>query len=341
MSEVIKTLLYPIKSQAIDIEGKRALFLNAAMHFDVSVLKDLDLTLQQSFKPYIDELANAGFTAFHDIPNEAKSYDIVCISLPKNIIEAQYLIAKGALLLRSGGILICAAGNKSGGSRLKKIMQNFGFQDLYEDARNKARVVWGALTTKLNDSEIANSIVKGSAQDILGGEFISQAGVFGWDKIDKGSQILAKYIPADLKGRGADFGCGYGYLSHYILLHCKKIKQLYCLDADYRAIELCEKNLTKFECSKEFIWCDLTKPQEHFRNLDFIIMNPPFHDGKKTDISIGQSFINEAHKSLRHGGGLYMVANNHLAYDNILEEIFFKCSKLYEGQGFKMFFAVK
>ncbi len=341
MTAAIETLLHPIKAGAIDATAKHVVFLNAGMHSDMAVLKTAaDLTLQQYFKPYVDDLTVAGFSVSSDIPSDDGSYDLLCIALPKNMTEARYLIARGARLLRSGGTLICAADNKAGGSRLKKLMQGFGFSDLRGDARNKARSVWG-VATHLNADEVSKSILAGQEQEILGGEFISRAGVFGWDKIDKGSQILSQYIPADLKGKGADFGCGYGYLSRYALSHCSKIKRLYCADADYRAVGLCEKNLAELECDKEFIWCDLTKSQDDLRNLDFIIMNPPFHDGKKTDMSIGQSFINTAHQSLRRGGRLFMVANNHLAYEDVLEEIFFECHKLHEGQGFKVFCGVK
>ncbi len=337
----LETLLYSIKFGAFDIGGKKVAFLNAAMHPDMLVLKAAaDLTLQQYFRPYVDDLIAAGFSVSYDITSDDGSYDLLCIALPKNMTEARYLIARGARLLRSGGTLICAADNKAGGLRLKKLMQNFGFSDLQGDARNKARSVWG-VANHLNKYEIDKAIIAGEEQEILGGKFISRAGVFGWDKIDKGSQILLQYIPADLKGKGADFGCGYGYLSRYALLNCKNIKKIYCADADYRAVGLCKKNLAELECDKEFIWCDLTKSQDDLHNLDFIIMNPPFHDGKKTDISIGQGFINIAYQSLRRGGRLFMVANNHLAYEYVLNEIFFKCNKLYEGQGFKVFCSVK
>ncbi len=340
MLAATQTLLHPIKSGAIDVSGRRVAFLNASMHSDMSVFANADLTLQQYFKPYADELVNASLAVSTDIPNDNESYDLLCILLPKNMIEARYLMARGARLLRSGGTLICAADNKAGGTRLKKLMMNFGFQDLYDDARNKARVIWG-VANNLDKSKIEAAIDEGQECTILDGDFLSQAGVFGWDKIDKGSQILSKYIPADLKGKGADFGCGYGYLSRLVLSNCRKVKQLHCIDADYRAVNLCEKNLVNFDVKKDFIWFDLTKPQDNIRNLDFIIMNPPFHDGKKTDISIGHNFIDQAHKALRRGGRLIMVANNHLAYENILADIFFEHSKLHEAQGFKVFCAVK
>ena len=70
-------------------------------------------------------------------------------------------------------------------------------------------------------------------------------------------------------------------------------------------------------------------------------MNPPFHNGKKTDCAIGNAFIETALQALRPGGQLFMVANNHLPYEEALADKFYECIKLHEGQGFKVFHARK
>ena len=77
------------------------------------------------------------------------------------------------------------------------------------------------------------------------------------------------------------------------------------------------------------------------KNLDFIVMNPPFHEGKKTNVEIGKAFISNAFEELKSGGILYMVANAHLPYEAVLSEKFSTIEKKFEGQGFKIFAAVK
>ncbi len=339
MLNSIKTLLDTVKS--FDIRESDVVFLNAIYHPELDTFSDCNLILQQYFKPYEVELINAGFSVSHDIPNNMNSYDMVCILLPKNMIEARYLIARGIKMLRLGGVLVCAAGNKVGGSRIKKMLAQFGVDGLSDNSKNKSRCVSGLVAENVNYDMVEKSLYLGAEQEIMGGAFISRAGIFGWNKIDKGSAILTKYIPKDLKGRGADFGCGYGYLSSFLLSNCKKIKHLTCLDADYRAVEICRKNLSQFELNKELLWVDLTSIQDGLRNLNFIVMNPPFHEGKNVSISVGKRFIDSAQQSLRRGGRLFMVANNHLPYDRILEDKFFECKKLYEGNGFKVFVALK
>ena len=336
----VDTLLHVVGGNAFDLNAKRVLFLNAVYSPSLSVMDSCDLTVQQYFKPYYNTLNESGYTVYSDIPQGNGDYDVVCILVPKSMVEARYLIARGVSLLKSGGQIVCAANNKAGGSRLKKMLQDFGVQDLHDESKNKARAVWG----NVPDYHVENinaAINAGEEQDVMAGDFVSQAGVFGWNRVDKGSEILTRYLPDNLKGNGADFGCGYGYLSQFLLSKYPKIRKLHCVDADYRSVELCRKNLINFNQNKEFIWQDLTRRCNELNNLNFIVMNPPFHEGKKTDTSIGHKFIETAHESLSRGGCLWMVANSHLAYENVLESNFSDVKKVHEGQGFKVMSARK
>ncbi len=334
------TLLRPLRGDAIEINGKNILLLNAVYSPSMSVFDSCNVTLQQYFKPYESSLNDAGYPVISTMPSDDSNYDVVCVLVPKSMIEARYLIAKGISFLKTGGELVCAASNKAGGSRLRKTMQSFGMQDLHEESKNKARVVWGSVQS-YNDDSVKEAIKNGKEQDVMNGDFVSQPGVFGWDRVDKGSEILTRCLPDDLRGVGADFGCGYGYLSRFLLSTYPKIKKLYCIDADYRSVELCKKNLSSFNTDRSFMWDDLTLNRGSITNLNFIVMNPPFHEGKKTDISIGHKFIDTACQSLSKGGRLFMVANSHLAYENILAANFSEVSKVHESHGFKVITARK
>ncbi len=313
--------------------GVKTLFLNGQLHSDL----DMSVQVQQYFKPYVDGLECAGYNVSSDFP-ERELFDSVWILVPKNSVEAQYIIARGVELLADDGVLYVAADNKAGGTRLSKWMQQIGFDDVQSESRNKARLCWAI---RQGDFNLDASILAGQSRRILQGRFVSQAGVFGWDKIDKGSEILVQHFSDDFKGKGADFGCGYGFISDFLLRNYPKISKLYCLDADARAIDICSENLDEFDAEKAFLWCDLTTVQPELRNLSFVVMNPPFHDGKKQDIAIGHAFIKNAHAALKRNGVLYMVANAHLPYERTLAQCFFQVEKLYEKQGFKIYKAVK
>ena len=75
--------------------------------------------------------------------------------------------------------------------------------------------------------------------------------------------------------------------------------------------------------------------------LDFVIMNPPFHTGKKNDIGLGLNFIQNAAHHLRKGGVLMMVANVHLPYENHLKSLFSNFDIIAQKSGFKIIRAVK
>ena len=75
--------------------------------------------------------------------------------------------------------------------------------------------------------------------------------------------------------------------------------------------------------------------------LDFVVMNPPFHDGGAEDRSLGQGFIRRAHAMLRKGGAAWLVANRHLPYEVVLGEAFGAVSLRAENGGFKVYEARK
>ena len=58
---------------------------------------------------------------------------------------------------------------------------------------------------------------------IVDGRFTSRPGVFAWDRIDPASALLAKHLPADLAGRGADLGAGWGYLATEVLARAPEV----------------------------------------------------------------------------------------------------------------------
>lgn len=335
----LETLFLPLRQNLSRIDAAhKILFLNAQYHAALSGFTNLHA--QQFFKPYAQTLTQHNIKTVQSFDTLDHDYDAVFILFPKNIIEGKGLIAQALMRIKDGGTILCAADNKAGGTRLAKIFEEFGCADFFSDSKNKARVIWGN-ARNIPQSMLQPALDALKPQEICDGQFLSVVGVFGWDKIDQGSHILLQSLPPQINGKGADFGCGYGYLSDHILRHHPKVKLLTCADADYRAVDICARNLEGLAPRAKFIWTDLTHPQKELHNLDFIIMNPPFHEGKVTDSTIGISFIRNAAQTLRPGGMLYMVANRHLPYENILAQHFTKNEKVKETNGFKVLHARK
>ena len=343
MDAVLKTLFYPLEQNLILPANQKGAcaFLNAQVCPGLEKIQPSTLLLQQYFKPYAAALHERGLNVCSEITAKDESYDLVLAALPKNSNEAQYITAQALRILKTGGTFLGAAANNAGGTRIKKMLQQFAQENIHDFSKNKTRVCWTIKTAALNDMA-QKAIENGKAQAILDGEYISTPGIFGWDKIDKGSELLLQHICEPLIGKGADFGCGYGHLSRYVLQKNPDITNLSCIDADYRAIEMCRENLKQHSAVQiRYFWEDLTLPLPGLRDLNFIVMNPPFHEGKKTDTKIGTAFIKTAVYSLIPGGKLWMVANVNLPYEDILANSFSSCEKKFEGDGFKVFCATK
>jgi len=325
----------------LDNTIQNALYLNAqdsaALHKTLSGA----CLFQQSFKPEHDRLSAQGLNVQPSLPGSEQLFETVLIHASKNAVETKALIAQGLHHLQPGGLLSICAGNKSGGTRLKKLLQQAGLSDVQDYSKHKARVAWGRKESGIDEAMIRNWFEAGQPQPIANGSYQSWPGIYGWDKIDKGSQLLIDNLPEDIAGKGADFGCGYGYLSCELARRYPAIQSLTCIDAEARALDMCRRNNAGFEgVAFDYLWADLTKPGE-LKNRDFIIMNPPFHEGQSGDPAIGKAFIANAAGALKQGGTLYMVANSHLPYEQTLEQHFTQTKKLYEGQGFKVFQAAK
>lgn len=341
MNAALETLYYGLEQCGVTDTG-RTLFLNAQMRDGIDVGVSSDMTCVQWFKTYAHMLASQGRQSaqrVEDLPeSDHGAYDSAFVLIPKNMIEARYLVARAFQFLKPEGMLYCVATNKAGGTRLQKIVQQFGAEIVQQISKHKSRFVQ-AIHRDIDGGAVDEAIKVGRVQVIDKTGFTAQAGIYGWDKIDKGSALLLQHIPKDLKGAAADFGCGYGYLLQHLLQQNDAVKTAYAIDADARALDVALINMGG-DARVQYLWEDLTRPKGIPTRLDTIIMNPPFHEGKKADSDIGVAFIKTAAASLKRNGALYMVANNQLPYETVLADVFFSHELIAQGGGFKVFKAV-
>ncbi len=261
------------------------------------------------------------------------SVDSVMIYAPPGVLERRYTLALALKALKVGGRLDVMAPKDKGGSRLKKELEAFGLE-IGETAKAHHRRCVVIKPEAMTGIDAA--IEAGAPRLVEGLEAWSQPGVFAWDRIDGGSALLAQTLPA-LKGAGADLGCGYGALAT-VVLRSPAVTALKLVDTDRRAVEAAKRNVEDPRAS--FEWADV-RTLEGEGNLDFIVMNPPFHDGGAEDRRLGQAFIRKAAEMLKKGGVLWLVANRHLPYEAELKEAFKRVTPAGDGGGYKLFEAVK
>jgi len=257
------------------------------------------------------------------------SLDEVTLLVPPGAVEARYVVAQALRTLKPGGLLTAAAPKDKGGLRLKKILAGFGCE-VAETSRRHHRIC--EVERPAAPVGVDEAIAEGAPR-ILPLGLWSQPGVFSWDRLDPGSDLLLGHLP-DLAGRGADFGAGIGWLSRKALTS-PAVTSLALIELDRRALDCARRNVVDPRAS--FEWADVRRAAEALSGLDFVVMNPPFHDGGHEDRALGQAFIRAAAKVLRPGGTLWLTANRHLPYEAVLADAFKRVAPVADAGGYKVF----
>lgn len=337
-SAPLETLFLPFENESIRWDDN-TLFIGADLHPSLG-----NCDAWQVWKPACDRLNVKNVHLCEAFPKD-KKYKHVLINVPKQVQEAQSWIAQGLSVLAENGTIILCAANDAGGNRLQKWLEEAGCVGIQSDSKNKSRVVWAGRPLELSGITTKWLAEGGVRVHNFGDGFslFTQPGLFSWDRLDKASLILKDHLPPALAGYGADLGAGYGFLSHVILRDYPKVKSLILAEADSRALACAIANTKGVRDERPIIplWHDVVKPFTPPEPLDFVVMNPPFHTGKKTDVDLGQSFIRTAAGLLKKGGNLSLVANNHLPYEAVCEALFKNVKIVVQKDGFKVIRAVK
>lgn len=289
------------------------------------LLDRLNLEIIEGFAP---EVASWRAVGAEPLQEAAGPYSAVILSLPRAKSEARSAIAL-AMTLTDGPVVI--DGQKTDGidSILKEVRARIAISGPVNKAHGK--LFW----CPEPDADIFADWAAGP--ELTPGGFWTAPGVFSADGVDPGSALLVEALPADLGKQVADFGAGWGFLSAHILAR-KSIETLHLVEAEHLALECAKRNVT--DPRAEFHWADVVNWPVPSK-LDAIVMNPPFHSGRRTDIALGGSFVEAAAAALSRHGRLWMVANRHLPYEKTLRGHFADVRELGGDARYKLFRAEK
>jgi 16S rRNA (guanine1207-N2)-methyltransferase len=285
----------------------RAMDNPAYNRFDTAQLQCL-----QSFKPSFDRLMQMGLTPIQNLPDSAAAAIVeLTRSKPENLAN----IAWAYETLEAGGYLFIDGAKTDGIDSILKAVKKLAHVDgAYSKAHGKS--IW---LTKVDKNNPFKEWLTLTAIAKNNDGFLTIPGIFSSDAIDPASALLSTHIGHPLKGKGADLGAGWGYLSHHALETYPEITQLDLFEAEQTSLTCAQKNITDERA--HFHWQDVLSMSTK-ATYDFILMNPPFHVSRKADPSLGRDFIAKAAKMLAPKGRLWMVANKQLAYEATLDAHF-------------------
>lgn len=148
-------------------------------------------------------------------------------------------------------------------------------------------------------------------------QLYSKPGVFGWNKIDQGTELLLQSLPNILKEYThsfhniLDLGCGYGWifanLPHYLSGAALSEVRITATDNNATAISCAQKNALLTPLNIDIIADDCASNINE--KFDLILCNPPFHQGFAHDKTLTQKFLDQTKRHLTTNGMAIFVVN--------------------------------
>lgn len=281
------------------------------------------LHVTQGFRPDVDAWEARGLPVSPALPDAAAA---VIVTLPRARDLAEDRIARAAALARD---LVVVDGAKTDGIEAIAKALRGRVELLGQVSKAHGKCLWFRPTDTLSDW-LRPAFTETS-------EGVTAPGVFSADGADPASVALAAALPETLKGRVADLGAGWGWLSREILKR-PGVTALDMVEADHAALACARRNVTDPRAA--FHWADATTwaPEAP---LDAVVMNPPFHVGRRADPALGRAFVSAAARVLAPHGRLWLVANRHLPYETALDALFRDTTEVGGDTRFKILHAAR
>ncbi|MGM9991851.1 MAG: class I SAM-dependent methyltransferase [Candidatus Bruticola sp.] len=277
-------------------------------------------------------------------------YDAALILGTSSRAENYVNFVRALRSVRSGGLILFSIANTLGAGSFEKAMSEYtplAAQQSKYHCRTFAIRVPENIAAEERMAELMQKWEEGFNYRICTDSgLLSRPGIFSWNKADGGSKLLADYIKnkAQLRGVGADLGSANGFLTKAALesrsCQAGEISRIDLFEDEYLSLAAA-KALLKDKNPKVRIgysWADVISDVPH-EQYDWIVMNPPFHQGQTRVLNLGREFVASAARALTWRGVLYVVVNRTLPYEDTLAEYFKNYEKVAENNSFKVFVA--
>lgn len=181
-----------------------------------------------------------------------------------------------------------------------------------------------------------NKIGESSVKEVV---FYSKPGVFGWDKIDQGSQLLIEALPAFFDSvktkpkRLLDLGCGYGYITA-IAAQLNEFDEIIATDNNATALLAAEKTFAENTIPAKCLATDAG--EQITEQFDLILCNPPFHQGFSVDGGLTQKFLANTKRLISKDGQAIYVVNTFIGVEKLANQIGLQTRLITDNKQFKV-----
>jgi len=294
----------------------------------LELLNGHNIEVVQGFACEFDRLERFGFSPGAKIGSDFGDLDMALVQITRSKVETKLLVAQAWDATRVGGRIVVDGQKTDGIESIYKALRKLGIEpDTL--VKSHGRIFWFERDETRPFADWLEPKLK------MPDGFATAPGVFSAEKLDKGSLALIAALPP-LAGHGADIGAGWGFLSRAALGH-EKVTKLDLIEAEIAALDAARVNIIDERAN--FEWADVTKTSGRF--YDFIIANPPFHTERTANTDLGVAFLTTAARNLKPKGQFYCVANRHLPYEAVLNELFRNVAEIGGTSAFKVFQAAQ
>lgn len=267
------------------------------------------------------------------------SLDRIVYRISKEKLVVHHVINEAFRCLKPGGELILAGekgeGVKTYFSKAKKLFGDGHNSKMEKDTWLSQLFKRNSKALKPLDAKDYPQLRESCTDEHF--NYYSKPGVYGWDKVDKGSAFLIEQLDSFLMTlpeppkSALDLGCGYGYLSMN-LSHLDI--PVVATDNNAAALTACEKNFNRYPINGRVIAASCA--DQISEKFDLIVCNPPFHAGFSVDGDLTDRFLKAAHDHLNPRGVACFVTNLHIPTERKAENYFHQTECIAANGNFKL-----
>lgn len=247
-------------------------------------------------------------------------FDAVIIYYPKTKLRFDYYLSMISKLLNTDATIYVVGEKKGGVKSCEKQIKSYSPKANKLDAARHCQLysAWfnGEVCAKQMDDwfNVRPTTVNIDSKSVEL-DLYSLPGVFSASGVDEGTQLLLDTIEP-VSGKGIDFGCGCGIISAAVAkaFGC----QLTAIDVDALAVASSNKTFAMNNIDAQAIASNgLSELVNAGKQFNFIVTNPPFHTGLKTDYGITEALLKNSPKVMKSSFCMWMVANAFLPYPEL------------------------